>query len=373
MKIVLISNFMNHYQLPLADAFMESGCDFHFIATMEVTKERILLGFDGKGNQKNYVVCMYKDRQRADKIIKEADVIISNWDGRKYLKNAGGMVFIYTERFAKPSGSRFVSAVKNVLRQIKYKYYVLRYTDMETRWLCIGDYAVKDFMGIGIEKSRIYKFGYFPALSRYGADRGYMPDGVVRCLWVGRFMDVKRPDDAVRTVSRLFKEGYPVELVLVGRGDLEEKLRKLVSENGAERCISFASALPAEKVREFMHAADIFLFTSTQWEGWGAVLSEAMSEGMAVLAADGAGATTYLVKDRVNGEIYPSSNADVLYKKLKNLLDNRNLIEEYGRNARQTMESCWNAVQAAENFLQLVRCLKNNEEFDISDEPCSPA
>ena len=45
MKIVYCSNFMNHHQLPLANAFQKQGNEYTFIADTSVPRERITLGY----------------------------------------------------------------------------------------------------------------------------------------------------------------------------------------------------------------------------------------------------------------------------------------------------------------------------------------
>lgn len=372
MKVALISNFLNHHQMPLASAFLKLGCQYHFIATESIPESRILLGYDSGVNQKDYVIRAYENRKEAEEIIRASDVVISSWDGRAFLKETKGLVFIYTERIFKQTDSRVIYWMKNIRRYIKFKYYTNRYTDKGTKYLCIGEYAVKDYIRIGVKKKQIYKFAYFPELSHKKADREYTRDMAVKCLWVGRLIKWKRPEDAVSVVAKLFKEGFSIELNIIGRGPEEEKLKKMVALYNAETYISFTGALSFETIREYMNASDIFLFTSTEGEGWGVVLNEAMSEGMAVVASDGAGATTYLVKDKVNGEVFPSGKTDILYLKLKKLLENQELIKEYGEQARKTMEQCWNAGQAAKNFVHLVHCLQQNLNFDVSEGPLSP-
>lgn len=79
-------------------------------------------------------------------------------------------------------------------------------------------------------------------------------------------------------------------LDLYGHGPEEAKLRRLAE--GAEN-IRFHDFVPVEQVRELMRNHDIHVLPSNAYEGWGAVVSEALEEGMCVLASieSGAGAT----------------------------------------------------------------------------------
>lgn len=64
--------------------------------------------------------------------------------------------------------------------------------------------------------------------------------------------------------------------------------------------VTFLPSQPMEKVRELMRTHDLFVFPSNGYEGWGAVVSEALEEGMRVLASYECGAgPTLLPRERL--------------------------------------------------------------------------
>ena len=108
-------------------------------------------------------------------------------------------------------------------------------------------------------------------------------------------LDLKRVGDlarACRPRPDLKRVGIlsAVPLDLYGHGPEETRLRKL-----AKGCdtIRFHDFVPVAQVRELMRAHDVYVLPSNGYEGWGAVVSEALEEGMRVLATveSGAGAT----------------------------------------------------------------------------------
>lgn len=109
----------------------------------------------------------------------------------------------------------------------------------------------------------------------------------LRVLWVGRYLALKRVDTIIRAV--LYSNG--VELDLYGSGDKEEEMKRLA--RGCER-IRFHPSVPLEHVRTLMRTHDVYVMSSNGFDGWGAVVSEALEEGMMVLGTDvvGAPATT---------------------------------------------------------------------------------
>ena len=105
-----------------------------------------------------------------------------------------------------------------------------------------------------------------------------------KILWVGRMLDWKR----VGTLIQALPDS--MELDLYGHGPDEANLRSLAS---AKANVHFHDFLPIEQVRALMHNHDLYVLPSDGGEGWGAVLNEALEEGMAVLASleSGSGAT----------------------------------------------------------------------------------
>ena len=114
---------------------------------------------------------------------------------------------------------------------------------------------------------------------------------MLRILWVGRMLDWKRVDTLVKAcVSDTLKD--KVELHLYGHGPEEEKLKRLAE---AGNNVFFHDFVPVEQVRDLMRAHDVYVLPSDGGEGWGAVVSEALEEGMKVLGTTGAGSSATIL------------------------------------------------------------------------------
>ena len=113
----------------------------------------------------------------------------------------------------------------------------------------------------------------------------------LRVLWVGRMLDRKRVDTLVKAcVSDTLKD--KVELHLYGHGPEEENLKRLVVEGNN---VFFHDFVPVAQVRDLMRAHDVYVLPSDGGEGWGAVVSEALEEGMKVLGTTGAGSSATIL------------------------------------------------------------------------------
>lgn len=109
-------------------------------------------------------------------------------------------------------------------------------------------------------------------------------------LWVGRMLALKNVNIILKAIKIIKDSGdLDVTLTLVGDGPEKQKLQKLAE--GLP--VSFQSFVPIEKVREIMREHDLYVFASNSFDGWGAVVSEALEERMPVIASrqSGVGST----------------------------------------------------------------------------------
>ena len=115
----------------------------------------------------------------------------------------------------------------------------------------------------------------------------------LRILWVGRMLALKNVDTIIKAIGIVVNgkagDTMPVSLTLVGDGPEKQRLMELA--NGVP--VNFHPFVPISQVREIMREHDLYVFASNSFDGWGAVVSEALEEQMPVLASrqSGAGAT----------------------------------------------------------------------------------
>ena len=70
------------------------------------------------------------------------------------------------------------------------------------------------------------------------------------------------------------------------------------SKNNKLSNIRFIDFIPNDKVKELMNNADIYIFPSNGYEGWGAVVNEAMQSKCAVVASQETGAARSIIKNK---------------------------------------------------------------------------
>lgn len=101
---------------------------------------------------------------------------------------------------------------------------------------------------------------------------------------VGRFTEAKNHPFLIETFRKITETLPDAQLLLVGRGENEGEIRKLVEEEGLGSSIHFLGI--REDVSTVMAAMDVFLFPSL-WEGLGIVAIEAQASGLPCVVSDG--------------------------------------------------------------------------------------
>ena len=179
-------------------------------------------------------------------------------------------------------------------------------SDPSVVYLPMGVHAQKDMLRLGVPLSKMLPWGYFVAPSKSPL-RGPPQDGPGSCLdevkilWVGRMLKLKCVDTLVRAVAEANEllrglKQRSISLTLVGDGPEKSNLIRLAeSLNLQESVISFLPSVPISRVRDLMQKHDVYVFPSNGRDGWGAVVSEALEEGMLVLGSNEAGATATIL------------------------------------------------------------------------------
>lgn len=371
MKVTFFSNFMNHHQLPFCLEMVNIfGENFKFVATTKIDDERIKLGYEDMNKKYDFIVRAYEGEEKAMQLGQDSDIVIIGSAPDKYIKRRikdRKITFRYSERVYK-NGFKiksFLSILINRTIKEKNKVYLL----------CASAYSANDYNMAGAYKNKCYKWGYFPKVIKYDNIQEVISRKKDKSvLWVARFIDWKHPEIPIKLAKKLKESGYEFSINMIGTGKLENKIEKLIKENNLSNNVKLLGAMPSNKVRKYMEESKIFICTSDRGEGWGAVLNEAMNSACALVASHEIGSVPFLIKDKENGLIYENGNIEDLYNKVKVLLDNNQLCDNYGKKAYETMLNIWNPKIATERFIKLARELQNDKVCTLFEEgPCSRA
>lgn len=358
MKIVFVSNFMNHHQKPISEEFLKIS-DYKFIATTPLPSETKKLGYDDM-NDLEYVVKSYSDQKsyhKAMSLINDSDVVIFGSCPFEMIKSrieSNKLTFRYSERLFKKSP--LLRFHPNMIKTIKTT--CVKYKKNNYYLLCSGAYVSKDYNCLGAFKNKSFKWGYFPEIEIL---ENKEKTEKLTLLWCGRFINWKHPELAIEVAKYLKKRNIAFQLNMIGNGVLFEDIQNAIIKNNLQNECKLLGALNFNIVKEYMRKSAIFLFTSDRNEGWGAVLNESMASGCLVLANKNIGAAPYLLQDNINGYIF--SNKKSLFKKIDFISNKKTNTHEIIKQAVSTIKNEWNEKIAVRRLIEFINNFYSNKEF----------
>ena len=139
----------------------------------------------------------------------------------------------------------------------------------------------------------------------------------------------------LRAFSRLSARWPEAELLLVGRGPEEARLKALAEDLGTSTRIRFVGE--QGDVAPFLHQMDLYVQPSVAAGMPNSVL-EAMAAGLPVVAT-GVGGTPEVVVEGETGLLVPPRNSMALADAVLKLLEDRRLAQAFGRAGRARVET----------------------------------
>lgn len=359
MRLVFVSNYMNHHQMPLSQELQRlcraDGGSYLFMQTQPMEQERVDMGWGEMLKEADFVHNYWEDEAGCQQLIDGADaVIFGGCDDESYIEGrlgAGKPVWRYCEPLYKTGRYKWISP-----RGLRKKYHDhTRYRKKRIYLLCAGAYVAGDFRLVGAYGGKRFRYGYFPAFRQQDLKslmdrKDQASQGQLRLLWAARMIDWKHPETALQVAAGLQGQGIDFRLDMIGDGVLFQEMRTQAKALGVERQVFFPGYCNPKQTRDYMEKAHIFLATSDRQEGWGAVVNEAMNSGCALIAGRGMGAAPYLIKHGENGYLYDHKRPQQAVELARRLAGDAALRQHLGCAAYETVRTLWNPQVAAQRL-----------------------
>lgn len=170
-----------------------------------------------------------------------------------------------------------------------------------------------------------------------------------RFTLAGRLTKIKGYDRLVRVCAKLRDLGYAFSVAILGKGEEEENIIRMIEENHlADRISLFGFQ---ENPQKFIKNSDVFVCSSYA-EGYSTAVSEAVILGVPVVTTECSGMRE-IFGDEDCGIICENSD-DGLLKAMKKILDEPELLENYRiAEMKRAKEFSVNArIRAVEDFIE---------------------
>jgi glycosyltransferase involved in cell wall biosynthesis len=128
----------------------------------------------------------------------------------------------------------------------------------------------------------------------------------------------KRPDLLIDAFGAVAGERPDWDLVMVGGGPLRESLELRIPPDLRRRFVWTGPLDDQPAVSALYRSADVLVLPS-DYEPWALVVNEATAAGLAIVASHVVGAAAELVRDGVNGRIFPAGDLAALTDALRDV------------------------------------------------------
>ncbi|MDO5571248.1 MAG: glycosyltransferase family 4 protein [Bacteroidales bacterium] len=195
-------------------------------------------------------------------------------------------------------------------------------------------------------------YNYFVALTKKDLSEWNLKNGIVisnpieipafkfnnyqkkQAIAVGRFVFQKGFDLLLKIWKTTIHKHHDWKLLICGPGNKIPYMK--MAEQMHIKNIEFLDE--RDNIEDLFYDSSIFLFTS-RFEGFGLVLAEAMSIGMAAISFDCPCGPSDMIENNRNGFLIPHENVIDFSDKLNELMSDVGLREKFGHEAYKTIQT----------------------------------
>ncbi|MGE0350790.1 glycosyltransferase [Hydrogenophaga sp.] len=215
--------------------------------------------------------------------------------------------------------NRYEPGARLLPRWLAYTADALRYRRHLSGVFCIGHGGrhggARFFAACGYPRERIAPFVHVVERSAVPPTAAAARDHC-EILYVGQLIPRKRVDLLLQAFSAL---EAPARLRLIGQGPEERQLREQAAQLDIADRVSFEPGMRNADAVAAMAGADVLVLPS-RFDGWGAVVNEALQVGTPVICSSRCGASDLIDNGR-NGYVFEAGDARALLERLQCICD----------------------------------------------------
>ena len=140
-----------------------------------------------------------------------------------------------------------------------------------------------------------------------------------------RLNEVKGHVYILEALKKLVDDNINAKLIIAGTGDYKDKICEKIKELSLEKNVVMAGFV--KDVTGFMNVLDVSVNASFGTEATSLALLEGMSLGIPAVVSD-FGGNPGVIFEGENGYLFPTKNSDVMYEKLKKVINEGNALKE---------------------------------------------
>ena len=217
------------------------------------------------------------------------------------------------------------SSLKSLLGAIEGKYYRNKkiYSKQIDKIIAPSEYFKEMFVKDGIDSDRVEVLHNFIDVKDYDVDiddQGY-------AFYYGRLSKEKGIYNLLNAMLNIKDR----RLFVAGDGPEKDNIEQFINENNMKDRVELLGFLDSNKIKEYVRKARVVIVPSICRENCPYSVLETLAMGRPIIGSN-LGGIPELVKDGEYGYVY--NNIEELTEKMKKLLDEKDLSEKMGMNAK---------------------------------------
>lgn len=231
--------------------------------------------------------------------------------------------------------------MKGLLRQLKYRWLFLRYGRHIRFLFTTGRMGQSCYERCGFPTKKIRQWGYFTEQNDIDVtdEQRTKPN----IIFIGKLDERKNILALVNAVGHC--DGMYNKFRIIGGGPLESEVKTAIQGN---QSIEFVGAVPNEDIAYYLGISDLLVLPSL-FDGWGAVVNEALASGTRVLCSEHCGASS-LLDGKERGGIFRFGKGNDLTAELGHWLKRGRLTADQRDAIRQWAKGAISGETVAEYF-----------------------
>ncbi len=248
------------------------------------------------------------------------------------------------------------------IRLQRARYYTMRWQNKFDAILAMGKLGTSFYKAAGFPESKLFEFAYFVEQSKNEqlSLNTYTQSEPFRLLYVGQLIPRKGIDILFRALGLCSDVQW--QLDIVGDGPQRASLHLLAQKLDIAEKVTFHGNQPNAEAVRFMRAADLLVLPS-RWDGWGAVVNEALMVGTPVICSDKCGAAS-LLREPLLGVTFGAEDFHMLALEIRKRVIGGKLVTMV-RGQIMNWANCLRGEQGADYLLQIIDDLFSNRSRPI--------
>lgn len=219
------------------------------------------------------------------------------------------------------------------LHKLRFYLQDYKYTPFIHSFFAIGEDCVNYYQSISM-KWKVFPFIY--CTFNIDTNRNETFHQITKFIFIGNLTKRKGVINLLKVAKEL-SHSNKFELSIVGDGIEKPRLKQYISNNQINN-VYFIGIQPIDKISSILQEHDILILPSI-YDGWGAVVNEALTQGKYVICSNKCGAKE-LLHSPTNGKTFKSKKYKELRTKMQYCIDNITTLREQEIQRKEWATKC---------------------------------